>query len=67
MRLIEAVPGLPSSPVDAENADTAQPQRIMIGRLRPAEVESTDDMRSQLLHLSQVPKAIGQMSLMGYE
>lgn len=34
----------------------------MIGRLRTGKVQSVDDVRSQLFHLSQALKAIGQIS-----
>lgn len=61
MDLIDTVPCPPSTPGDAVSADTGSP-RIMIGRLRTAKVERMDDVRLQLLRVSEVLKAIGQMS-----
>ncbi|MDP2448698.1 hypothetical protein, partial [Polaromonas sp.] len=61
MGLIDAVPCPPSPPSGAANADTGSP-RIMIGRLRTAKVESADEVRLQLLRVSEVLKAIGQLS-----
>lgn len=62
MRLIDAVPCPPPPPAgDAPTADTDSP-RIMIGRLRGAKGESVDEVRSQLVGVCEVLKAIGQMS-----
>lgn len=61
MELIDAVPCPPSPTGGAANADTGSP-RIMIGRLRTAKVESADEVRLQLLRVSEVLKAIGQLS-----
>lgn len=50
MGLIDAVPCPPSSAGDAANAGTGSPLRIMIGRLRAANGESVNAVRSQLFH-----------------
>ncbi|MES2280195.1 MAG: hypothetical protein V4542_02175 [Pseudomonadota bacterium] len=62
MGLIDAVPLPPSSLAgDATNLVNDSPSRILIGRLRTANEESVDMVRSQLLQLSQALEAIGQM------
>ncbi|MES2282502.1 MAG: hypothetical protein V4542_13905 [Pseudomonadota bacterium] len=60
MGLIDAVPLLLTSADAIPSAGTVLP-RIMIGRVKAAG-ESTDDIRAQLLYLSQSLKTIGQMS-----
>lgn len=60
--LIDAVPCPPPSPSgDAASADAASP-RIMIGRLRTAKVERVDEVRLQLIGVSEVLKAAARMS-----
>ena len=60
--LIDAVPCPQPSPAgDVATADTKSP-RIMIGRLRRVEGESVDEVRDQLMGISEVLKAIGRMS-----
>lgn len=60
--LIDAVPcPLPSPAADAAAADRGSP-RIMIGRLRRAKVESADEVRLQLVGISEVLKAVAQLS-----
>lgn len=59
--LIDAVPcRLPSPSGDAASADAASP-RIMIGRLRTAKVESVDEVRVQLVGVSEVLKAVARL------
>ena len=61
MGLIEVVPCLPS-PGDAANAGAGSLPKIVISRHRTAKCESVDEVRLQLIQLSQVLKAIRQMS-----
>ncbi len=61
VRLIDAVPCLPPSPSGDASADAASP-RIMIGRLRTAKVESVDEVRLQLINVSEVLKAVARLS-----
>lgn len=60
LRLI-AVPCPPPSPSGDASADAASP-RIMIGRLRTAKVESVDEVRLQLINVSEVLKAVARLS-----
>lgn len=60
--LINAVPCTsPSSAGDPATADTGSP-RIMIGRLRRTNVESVDEVRLQLVSVSEVLKAVARLS-----
>lgn len=61
VRLIDAVPCPPPSPSGDASADAASP-RIMIGRLRTAKVESLDEVRLQLINVSEVLKAVARLS-----
>lgn len=61
MRLIDVVHCLPS-PGDAANAGTGSLPKIVISRHRTAKFESVDEVRLQLVQLSQALKAIRQMS-----
>lgn len=60
MELVDAVPCPPSPTGEDAYADTGSP-RIMIGRLRTAKLERIGDVRLQLLRISEVLKAIGQL------
>lgn len=61
VRLIDAVACPPPSPSGDASADAASP-RIMIGRLRTAKVESVDEVRLQLIGVSEVLKAVARLS-----
>lgn len=54
MGMVEAVPCPPPSPGDS-------PPKLMVGRVR-TEMESDDDVRSQLLHLGVALQALSQMT-----
>jgi hypothetical protein len=62
MRLIDAVPCPPTTPSgDAPASDAGSP-KIMIGRLRRAKCQSDDELRSQLVGVREVLRAVRQMS-----
>lgn len=61
VELIGAVPCPPPFPAGDPATDTGSP-KIMLGRLRRAKVESVDEVRLQLVGVSEVLKAIGRMS-----
>ena len=60
--MIDVVPFLPFVAGDAADALVTSHAKIMISRLRARKAESADEIRSQLLYLSEALKSIRQMS-----